>query len=144
MASQHMRQSMLRMKKIKINAAAIQTKLGGGRHGHLGLVLQPTTYEKITGTPFELPEDPGVHPIQPAGATAAQIAEVTRQHNADTKTWTECLNTDTALKNQIIATFEPKYLRSLHNKYTGYTNTTAMKMLDHLYEKYGKITAADL
>jgi Reverse transcriptase (RNA-dependent DNA polymerase). len=99
----------------------------------------------MTGKPFELPEDPGVHPTQPAGATAAQIAEVTRQHNADTKTWTECINTDTALINQIIATFEPKYLRSLHNKYTGYANnTTAMKMLNHLYEKYGKITAADL
>jgi hypothetical protein len=80
----------------------------------LGLVLQPETYEKMAGSPFELPADPGVHPTKQAGATAAQIAEITRQHNADTKTWTECLNTDTALKNQIIATFEPKYLRSLH------------------------------
>jgi hypothetical protein len=130
--------------KLKINAAAIPTKLGGGRHGHLGLVLSPATYNAVTGTPFTLPADPGVHPVHPTGATGAQIAQITRQHNADTKTWTECLNTDTALKNQIIATFEEKYLRSLHNKYTGYANTTAMEMLEQLYQKYGKISAADL
>lgn len=130
--------------KLKINAAAIHTTLGGGQHGHLGLVLPPETYTAVAGTPFETPDDPGVHPILPNGATAAQIVELTRQHTADVKTWTECMNTDIALKNQLITTFEPKYLRSLHNKYTGYANTTTMQMLDHLYQKYGQISAADL
>lgn len=82
--------------KLKVNASGVPSPLGGGQLGHLGLVLSPENYQTIADTPFTRPANPGIHPnIQP-GATAAQIAEITRQHHADTKTWIECQNTDTA------------------------------------------------
>ena len=35
--------------KLKANAASVQSDLGGGAHGHLGLVLDDATYFALTG-----------------------------------------------------------------------------------------------
>ena len=45
--------------QLKINAQAIPSVLGGGNHGHLGLVVSPTEYQMITLTPFVRPTNPG-------------------------------------------------------------------------------------
>jgi hypothetical protein len=47
-----------------------------------------------------------------------------------------------ALKKQII--FEPMYLDILKENMVGYANTSAIYMLDQLFETYGNITAVDL
>ena len=38
--------------KIKANAASIQSELGGGAHGLLGIALNPETYLLLTGSQF--------------------------------------------------------------------------------------------
>jgi hypothetical protein len=130
--------------KLKINAASIPTSLGGGKHGHLGLILPPTTYLTVATVPFDRPPNPGIHPTIPTGTTSAQISQITRQHQADTKTWKECLNTDTALKNLLISTIDEQFIKSLHNRNTGYVTSTTWDILEFLYTNYGNITPADL
>jgi hypothetical protein len=130
--------------KLKINAASIPTILGGGQHGHLGLVLSPATYLTVANVAFNRPGNPGIHPHIPPGSTAAQIQEINRQHQADVKTWKECNNTDTALKNQLIQAVDEQYIKSLHNRNTGYVTSTTWHILDFLYTNYGNITPAEL
>lgn len=130
--------------KLKINAASIPTSLGGGQHGHLGLVLSPATYLTVANVPFVRPANPGIHPHVPPNSTAAQIQEINRQHQADMKTWKECNNTDIALKNQLIASVDDQYIKSLHNRNTGYVTSTTWTILDFLYTNYGNITPAEL
>ena len=44
----------LLLNQLKANARAVRTTLGGGNHGHLGLLLSPQQYEIIApGTPFK-------------------------------------------------------------------------------------------
>jgi hypothetical protein len=62
--------------KLKVNATTIPTPLGGGRHGHLGLILPNTTYKEITNAVFECPANPGIHPTIRDNATQARIAEL--------------------------------------------------------------------
>jgi hypothetical protein len=45
--------------KLKVNAASIPTPLGGGQHGHLGLVLPRNTYRTVANnTDFNRPNNP--------------------------------------------------------------------------------------
>ena len=51
------------------NATAIETLLGGGNHGHLGLVLKPAVYLVEAGVAFNVPASAGIFPTFAQGAT---------------------------------------------------------------------------
>ena len=62
-------------KEIKANANSVPTTLGGENHGHLGLVISPTAYDRIApGTPYNRPENPGFFDVVQDG-TQYQIAQ---------------------------------------------------------------------
>ena len=44
---------------IKANASSVISDLGGGAHGHLGLVLPSSEYNNIINTTYIKPEHPG-------------------------------------------------------------------------------------
>eukprot|EP00957_Ditylum_brightwellii_P111030 8467445-Ditylum_brightwellii.AAC.1 len=48
------------------------------------------------------------------------------------------------LKAQLQEAVDDVYIRQLKNKYTGYLCVTIHDLLDHLLDRYGKITAADI
>ena len=83
---------------LKSNVASIPTTLGGGNHGHLGLVLQLALYTVVTGSNFTAPNNPGATPNIPKAATGAQIGAVTRQFHSEIKLYLEYHRTDQALK----------------------------------------------
>ena len=129
---------------LKSNAASIPSTLGGGNHGHLGLVLQPALYTVVTGNNFTAPNNPGATPTITAAATAAQVGAITRQFNANNKTFLEYSRTDQALKQLLLGAIEKDYVDSLRNMYTGYTTVTTFELLTHLYDTYGQISDLDL
>ena len=49
-----------------------------------------------------------------------------------------------ALKSIIVDAVDEVYIGGLRNKYTGYLGITARDLLDHLLDRYGKITPADV
>ena len=58
--------------------ASIYSKLGGGSHGHAGLLLSEADYEEMApGTPFVFPINPGIYPtgIIPAAQQSQREAE---------------------------------------------------------------------
>ena len=67
-------------KCIITNASSIESKLGGGQHGLLGLVISPTRYNTITGHDFILHVNPGALPIFPPNPTQAQITQANVTH----------------------------------------------------------------
>ena len=46
-------------KEVAANAASIQSDLGGGQNGHLGLVKSPAAYTNICATPYVRHINPG-------------------------------------------------------------------------------------
>lgn len=130
--------------QLKSNAASVPSTLGGGNHGHLGLVLQATLYTTVLGQQFVEPPNPGITPNIPAGSTNAQIGVLTRQFNAETKVYLEYKRTDAALKQQLLEAIGEVYVESLRNIHTGYTTVTTLQLLTHLYTNYGQISAMDL
>ena len=51
------------------NTSSIQTTLGGGNYGYLGLILKPAKYQTVTGHQFQPHPNPGALPVIPHGTT---------------------------------------------------------------------------
>ena len=67
-------------KEVYANARAIPSQRGGGKHGHLGLVMENLAYATVTGKAWNLPEHPGPYPKHPDEASASLIAEYVRRY----------------------------------------------------------------
>ena len=80
----------------------------------------------------------------PDGSTQAQISAIRKQFEYDTMAFKEWVNADKALKSQLVEAVEGLYLKSLRNKYVGFSNQTFLTMMAHLYLHYAKITPNDL
>jgi hypothetical protein len=136
-------------KFLHADSQAINTHLGGGTLGHLGLIISDTAYSNIAPptaeapTLWESPNAPGRAPATTDG-TAAQLSAARHVWEEDVQTYRTYTSVHQALKKQIISVFEPMYLEILNDNMVGYANISARDMLDHLFETYGIITAVDL
>jgi hypothetical protein len=136
-------------KFLQANSRAIDTHLGGGTLGHLGLIISDAAYAMIAPktneepTLWVTPNAPGWVTAETDG-TAAQISAARHQWEEDVQAYRTCTSVQQALKKQIISVFEPMYLDILNDNMVGYANISERGMLDHLFETYGNITAVDL
>ena len=130
--------------KLKANAASVHSNLGGGAHGFLGLALQPGTYTVLTGRVFVPPSNPGPTANLPGGLTGPQINEHIREYEQQLKIWKQYNTVEQALKQQLIASFDDIYFKSVSNRHTGFASLTLLKMLQHLYDTYGDLTPTEL
>jgi hypothetical protein len=136
-------------KFLQANLRAIDTHLGGGTLGHLGIIILDASYAIIAPTTaagptlWTTPQAPGRAPANTDG-TAAQISAARHIWAEDVQTYRTCISVQQALKKQITSMFEPIYLDILNDNVVGYANISAIDMLDHLFETYGNITAVAL
>ena len=100
------------------NAASLPTPLGGGLHGHIGLLMPVALYSTLTPTPYQPPQDPG--PLIDNAGTAAARKSAKAQHTELKRIYDNHHSMDDALKAQIIDTINDTYLCELRNKYTVY------------------------
>jgi hypothetical protein len=102
-------------KLLQANSRAIDTHLGGGTLGHLGLIISDVSYSIIAPqtaeapTLWETPNAPGRSPATMDG-TAAQISAARHVWEEDVQTYWTYTSIQQALKKQIISVFEPMYL----------------------------------
>ena len=126
--------------ELKANASSVPSTLGGGLHGHLGLILTPTAYATLQPTtPWVTPPNPGPF-VPPAAGTAAQL-------DAARTVWVEshqCFEmyqaTEKALIAQVVDAVDTIYLRALLNRATGQYSTSIRAIMDHLFTTYGQLT----
>jgi hypothetical protein len=114
-------------KFLQANSLAIDTHLGGGTLGHLGLIISDASYPMIYPTTdagqtrWITPQAPGRAPANTDG-TAAQISAARNIWEEDVQTYRTCTSVQQALKKQIISVFEPMYLDIMNDNMVGYAN----------------------
>ena len=59
--------------EMKANATNVQCNLGGGKYGHLGLVLTPAEYATVSTTPYVRPVHPGANAAPAATQWESQV-----------------------------------------------------------------------
>ena len=114
------------------NAASLPTTLGGGQHGHIGLVMSPVLYATISAVPYIDTADAGPDPIFAANASNQTTEHPRAEHKQHRRVFDNASNMDDALKAQVIDTVDSPYLSKLRNKYTGYLGISTRDLLDHL------------
>ena len=124
-------------------ASSFHSELGGGLHGHAGLIKSDADYDLIApGTPFVFPSNPGVYP---AGAmTTAQRPQREAEHKALIVQFQTCIGASKGLKDLILKSVEEDYLLELRSVGIGYLNVTPLQMLTHLRNRWGTMDYVDI
>jgi hypothetical protein len=95
---------------LQANSRAIDTHLGGGTLGHLGLIISDASYAMISPatadetTLWITPQAPGRAPAATDG-TSSQISAARHNWEEDVQTYRTCNTVQQALKKQIISVF---------------------------------------
>jgi hypothetical protein len=123
--------------EVYTNAADIESNLGGGAHGHMGLVMPPAEYLAMAGVPYVPPMAPPVPVFQ--GSAAAQKRQGLIYDEALTE-YKETRALSTVLKRQILQAVPADYLEAINDPVTGFTNITPSQLVAHMMDTYGTIT----
>jgi hypothetical protein len=129
---------------INTNNRSVVSYKGGGRHGHLGIIMTSEEYFAIAVDVFSTPNNPGPSATVVVGMTAAVIAETTRLHREATHVYRTYHNVDQAIKKLIIESFDDVYLNALSDKIMGYTNCILLQLTTHLLTYYAMIAPTEL
>ena len=114
-------------KEIMGNARSISTALGGGNHGHLGLILPAAEYAAIApGNQFVIP----AHPQMPVLAGGARGAAAVNAQAAYTRELNELL-TCIAVKNDLKKMLYSQYHTSSSKQLKITTTDSVMSQLRH-------------
>ena len=136
--------TLTKMKKqLQSNAQSITSDLGGGGHGHLGLVLTPEEYSTVSNDAYVAP----VHPSVLAIPRNADAAEAVRRENAfqkRIKLFRETVDVQKALMRQIVAAIDREYLAELRDEKTNFISKSIPEILDYLFDNFADVTAEEV
>lgn len=119
------------------------TSLGGGDHGHAGLIVESATYlTHSNGIPFTRPSQPPTLPVAPA--QSEDKASVERLHNERIRIFNLFVGVEQGLKDKILAAVDEEFLLELRQGIFGYQKVTARQMLDHLRKRGGGLDHVDI
>jgi hypothetical protein len=112
-------------------ASSFPTSLGGGLHGHAGLVKSVADYKLMApGTPFIVPANPGVYPA--GNIPAAQCGQQEAEHKELIQQFQMCVGVSKGLKDLIMQAIDKDFLLELRVPGIAYLNVTPLQMLTHL------------
>ena len=130
-------------KNIKANFKSVISNLGGGAHGHLGLVLTDAQYTLISPTPFVYPTHPG--PISvPYGTTAHANSNMWIAHTKRVILFIEVMGVGQPLMQQVFFTVKEAYLAYISKRTTNSVIDTVTDILTHLQYNYGQLMPHEL
>lgn len=124
--------------ELKSNASSVPSTLGGGSHGHLGLVVSSARYVLITNIPYIRPPPPGMR-ILPPNVTD-QVAMIYRENHAEyVRIFHEVTAVEKALIQQIVAAVDHTYLQTLCSRESQSITIPVYEVIEFLFRVYGKI-----
>ena len=124
--------------------ANIPTTLGGGNHGHAGILMDPARYLLTAGVPFVNPANPGNYPAGVAGnAAAGARARAEAQHKEEVKEYETFQGVMQATKDIIMEAVDHEYLLEIEDEILGFLNETPISIMNHLRNRGGALDFAD-
>jgi hypothetical protein len=131
-------------KELIAIAASIPTLLGGGNHGHAGLIVDAAKYLTMAGQAFNAPPNPGIYPAGlAANAAAGTRARAEAEHKEEVGQYEIFKGVEQALKDIIQEAVEHDYLLEIEDDTLGFLNQTPRQMIDHLKARGGALDFAD-
>ena len=104
-------------RKIQANDSTIQSELGGGQNGLLGMAIQPATYQTVTRKDFKCLERPPQAAPVPPNEAAAKVPRCIQQHADQVEKWNQMVNAEVTLKHQFQESLDEKYFKGQRQVY---------------------------
>ena len=124
--------------QLKANATSVTSDLGGGNHGHLGLVLDAPEYVNVSVVLYVRPLHPGNLTIPP-GTAQHEATRLRNDHKEAIRLFRETVDVEKALIKQLVAAIDDTYLKTLRNATTNSITQPLHQVLDFLFTRYGRI-----
>ncbi|KAL7486803.1 hypothetical protein ACHAW6_012408, partial [Cyclotella cf. meneghiniana] len=130
----------LLVRELPNSVASIPTTLGGGNHGHVGMIVEKTKYMAFwnNGAKFEPPTNPSAYPTTVDKNNAAMHEKQVAEH----KELKEVFRTHEAIANsmrkKIINCVDEEWLAELQSKTMGFNHRMPKEMLEHLQNNGGE------
>eukprot|EP00957_Ditylum_brightwellii_P007603 575514-Ditylum_brightwellii.AAC.1 len=103
------------LNEVCSSAQSVNTALGGGANGYLGLVCDASTYASIPGTTsYVCPAHPSPLAL-PVPSMQFQIVHACKQHQESPYLFQENTNIKRTLIKQIVKAVDAKYLKAICN-----------------------------
>jgi hypothetical protein len=121
--------------------ANIPTMLGGGNHGHAGIIIEPARYLLMMGgVAFMNPANTGTYPANvPGYATAGVRARAEAEHKEFVREYETFQGVVQATKDIILEAIDHKYLLEIEDEILGFLNQMPTDMLTHLQNHGGAL-----
>jgi hypothetical protein len=125
--------------------ANIPTTLGGGNHGHVGVIMDPVEYNTMTaGIDFVNPVNPRFYPADLAlNAVTGTRARAEAEHKELINQFETFEGVRLGTKDLILEAVDTEYLSKIEHETLGYLNQTPRQMLAHLLPRGGALDFAD-
>jgi hypothetical protein len=131
-------------KKLISNAASIPSTLGGGNHGHAGIIVKTTKNLAMAGVAFNDPNHPGFYPAGlAANAAAGTRAKEEAKHKELLAQFEIFKGVEQAPTDIILEAIEHDYLLESKMKHLVFLNQTLRQMVHHLKARGGTLDFAD-
>ena len=123
--------------ELRANTSSVESDLGGGDHGYLGLLLTDAEYATFTATPFVPPTYPATLTI-PLGIDQVEALNLREIHKDAKNAYYKCKNVEKALQRHVQDAIEDKYLDTLVNEDTQLIQDDIPTVLQFLFHAYRK------
>lgn len=130
-------------KEVAANAASIQSDLGGGQNGHLGLVKIATVYANVSAIPYLRHIHPGSLNI-PVGASHHASTRMLLDHKEQKRVFREMVTIKKSLQNKLSIVIPSKYLKPYWNRHSNTIDSPIPVIFDDLFRQYGRVSPEEL
>ena len=126
--------------EVLANARSVPSPYGGGAHGHMGLALSASKYERLC------PHQPFIRPAAPTPYVAPTDSDLIVHHNAEKAYAKQVADfqlvnlVETTLLNQLVLAFDKNVLRSKTDHLTRTIHCSIPEVFQYLFDTYGNIT----
>jgi hypothetical protein len=131
-------------KRLNANFLSIPSNAGGGRHGHLGLLMTAGQYTAISNIPFGAAVDPGPVAIVLLGTEDIVAANMVRMYDEQKRAFNTHVYCDEAGKNLILTAFPNMYTSAPEDCLLGYAGVTVRELVQYIIHTYSRIDPTHL
>jgi hypothetical protein len=125
--------------ELYTNARTVQTDLGNGAIGHIGVLVPDPDYIALTGAAYVPPERPDI-PNYDGVLDRGELQEMKELYLEETRTiYNEACPFTNAIKKLMVAAIPILHLGRLNDRLHGLANVTPQAILQHLMTAYGDI-----
>jgi hypothetical protein len=112
-------------KELTAIAATTPTSLGGGNHGHAGIIVEDAKYTTMTGgNACVNPPNPGLYPIIAANVAAGTRAREEAIHKGLVREYDIFCRVEAGLKDIILGAVDNDYVLEIENEILRFLNQT--------------------